>query len=317
MKTAIDGSREGAEQRFTSVSPIWFTGPLFRLYKAALTDPCNVYARQPRVRYREAVSILDEIVAHKRTEADRLAPYADPECPPAPRRSLLAALTDRSAGERRVALISEIKRRSPSRPLIRASFDPPAMAQAYAAGGAAALSVLTDDKYFGGALADLTAARAACNLPALRKDFIVDARQLPEAKQAGADAVLLIAACLTDAELADLRAKAKAWDLEVLLEVHDEAELARALALGFPLIGVNNRNLATFTVDLATTERLAGHIGSLPADRRPLLVSESGIATPADIRRVAAAGCRAVLVGESLLIQDDLAEAARNLLDLG
>jgi indole-3-glycerol phosphate synthase len=260
------------------------------------------------------VSILAEIIAHKRTEADRLGPYAEPDRPLAPRRSLLAALAGRSSGNRQVALISEIKRRSPSRPLIRAQFDPPAMARAYEAGGASALSVLTDEKYFGGTLTDLTAARAACDLPALRKDFIVDARQLPEAKLAGADAVLLIAACLSDAELADLQAKARTWDLEVLLEVHDEAELERALTVGFPLVGVNNRNLATFEVDLATTERLAKRLGDLPADRRPLLVSESGIATPDDIRRVAACGCQAVLVGESLLIQNDLAEAARKLL---
>ncbi|MBM3270690.1 MAG: indole-3-glycerol phosphate synthase TrpC [Candidatus Sericytochromatia bacterium] len=262
------------------------------------------------------MSILAEIVAHKRSEADRLpALSAVAALPGPPRRSMEAALRARSAGG--VAVIAEIKRRSPSRPLIRADFDPPAMARAYELGGAAALSVLTDERYFGGSLDDLTAARAACALPALRKDFIVDPRQVAEARQAGADAVLLIAACLSDADLAELRAEAERHDLEVLLEVHDEAEMDRALALGFPLIGINNRDLRSFTVDLATTERLAARLGSLPGSRRPLLVSESGIASGEDLRRVAAAGCQAVLVGEGLLRQADLAEAVRKLLGDG
>ena len=256
------------------------------------------------------MTILDEIVAHKRLEAADLARLEPPAYGMPARRSLGAAL--RLHGP--VALIAEIKRRSPSRPLIREAFDPAAMAQAYEAGGAAALSVLTDQKYFGGSLADLGEARGACSLPVLRKDFIVDERQVPEAKLAGADAILLIAACLDDGELRHLRDMAERWDLEVLVEVHDETELARVLALDFPLVGINNRDLKTFKVDLATTERLAAMLA--PQHRQPdrILVSESGIASAKDLRRLAACGCGAVLVGESLLGQEDLAAAARALL---
>jgi indole-3-glycerol phosphate synthase len=255
------------------------------------------------------VGILDEIVAHKRLEAGRLPPLTSPPDALAPRRTLAGAL--REAGP--VALIAEIKRRSPSRPLLRPDFDPAGMATAYASGGAAALSVVTDARYFGGALDHLDAARAACGLPLLRKDFILDPRQISEAKLAGADAVLLIAACLSDADLGMLASQAARWDLEVLVEVHDERELARAIALEFPLVGINNRDLGTFEVDLATTERLCRQIADRGAPRRPQIVSESGIATPADVRRLAACGCDAVLVGESLMTHADLAAATARL----
>jgi indole-3-glycerol phosphate synthase len=258
------------------------------------------------------VTILDEIVAHKRLEAAGLARLVPPAPGLPPRRSLLAALCAHAP----VALIAEIKRRSPSRPLIRETFEPESMARAYEAGGAAALSVLTDKTFFGGSLAHLEEARGACTLPVLRKDFIIDERQVAEAKLAGADAILLIAACLDDDLLHRLRDEAARWDLEVLVEVHDEGELARVLALDFPLIGVNNRDLKTFKVDLGTTERLAAGLARSGPDRHPhrILVSESGISSPADIRRLLESGCGAALVGEALLIQEDLTSATRTLL---
>lgn len=254
------------------------------------------------------VTILDEIVSHKRAEIVDL-PDPGPARALEPRRSLAAALKGRPP----VALIAEIKRRSPSRPLLRADFDPAAMAVAYAAGGACALSVLTDAHYFGGDLRHLRAAREACDLPILRKDFVVDRRQVAEAKRAGADAVLLIAAVLTDAEIVSLTDEAARWDLEVLLEVHDEAEVRRALALGAPMVGINNRDLRDFEVSLETTARL---MAGIPAATRPLVVSESGIKTPHDVARLAAWGCAGMLVGEALLVLPNLTLAARELLGL-
>lgn len=194
------------------------------------------------------------------------------------------------------AVIAEIKKASPSKGVLRASFDPARIAKDYAANAAAALSVLTDKTYFQGAGADLHKARFAASLPVLRKDFIVDAYQIYESRVLGADAILLIAAALDDAQMKEYEAIARSLRMAVLVEVHDAAELERALKLRTPLIGINNRNLSTFETTLDTTLTLAPEV---PADR--IVVSESGIASPDDVARLRAAGVRAFLVGEALM----------------
>ncbi len=252
---------------------------------------------------------LAEICATKRIEVAARKPLGLSHWPkPSPVRGFEAAL--RAKAETSLALIAEIKKASPSKGLIRADFDPAAHARAYQAGGATCLSVLTDAPYFQGHEDYLIAARAACDLPVIRKDFMVDPWQCAEARAMGADAILIIVAALDDAAMAEIEDAAVAEGLDVLVEVHDEAEMERALSrLKSKLIGVNNRNLKTFEVDLSTTERLAAMV---PDD--VLLVCESGISTHADCERMAKAGVRTFLVGESLMRQNDVEQATRKLL---
>ena len=267
------------------------------------------------------MTILDTIVQQKRTEIQCLPPreISSQDLQAAlqargDRRDFLAALAKPRSGP--IALIAEVKKASPSAGIIRPDFDPVRIAREYEAAGASCLSVLTDEKFFQGSLEYLRQIRQAVRLPLLRKDFIIDARQILEAVQYGADAILLIVAILSDAQLKELHTLATGAGLAALVEVHDEAELDRAVTVGAELIGVNNRDLKTFKVDLATTEHLAERLRALPgkATATPLLVAESGIHSRADVTRLMKCGAGAILVGESLMRQGNIGAKVQELL---
>ncbi|GGG22882.1 indole-3-glycerol phosphate synthase [Caldovatus sediminis] len=277
--------------------------PLLRAAPAEANERKTMPDTLARILADKQEEVRERMAATPLAEMEDLAAAAE-----APR-DFIGALCARVA-EMRVGLIAEIKRASPSGGLIRDPFDPAALARAYEAGGASCLSVLTDARYFQGAPEHLVAARAACALPVLRKDFLIHPWQVFESRAMGADCILLIMAALSDQQATELEAVARSLDMAVLAEVHDERELERALGLETRLIGINNRDLRTLTTDLAVTERLAPLV---PADRIP--VAESGIRTPDDVRRMAAVGARCLLVGEHLMRQPDVAAAARTLVE--
>ena len=266
------------------------------------------------------VNILDKIVKEKNHEVAKLparliaaGDLRDAMLEHGEQRDFLAALRQPRHGD--IALIAEVKKASPSAGVICQDFDPVRIAKEYEAAGASCLSVLTDEKFFQGSLEYLRQIRAAVKLPLLRKDFIIDERQILETIEWGADAILLIAAILTDAQLAKFHLLATEAGLAALVEVHDEAELERALKISPALIGVNNRDLKTFKVDLATTERLAAKLfPSLVTRHSSLLVAESGIHTRADVERLKKCGAGAILVGESLLRGGDIQSKVRELI---
>lgn len=255
---------------------------------------------------------LREILTHKKTEIARLLPRAEHLRAAALQRNDFRGFTAAvSRGPDELGLIAEVKKASPSVGAIVPNFDPVQIAKTYEWAGAHAVSVLTDERFFQGHLSFMTNVRAAITLPVLRKDFILHEAQIFEAICAGADAILLIVAALEQEELVALHQTARAWPLDVLVEVHTLAELDRALEAGAELIGINNRNLATFEIDLKTTEELAEEV---PAD--VVLVSESGIKTKTDARRAFAAGANAILVGETLMRAGDVPAAVEALLDV-
>jgi len=270
-------------------------------------------------------NILDTIVEQKKREVALLparliaaGDLRDAMLERGEQRDFTAALRNPSSHTlhtSRLALIAEVKKASPSAGIICKDFDPVRIAKQYEAAGADCLSVLTDEKFFQGSLDYLRQIRAAVKLPLLRKDFIIDERQILEAIEWGADAILLIVAILSDAQLQKFHALATEAGLAVLVEVHDEAELVRAQKIGAQLIGVNNRDLKTFKVDLATTERLAAKLFSSPVtSHSPLLVAESGIHTRADVERLQKCGAGAILVGESLVKHGNIGAKVKELL---
>ena len=259
------------------------------------------------------MDILDKIKAYKleevaaRQAARPLTDVEDAARAASPTRGFADRLVE--ASREGYGLIAEIKKASPSKGLIRADFDPAALADAYATGGATCLSVLTDTPSFQGADDYLIAARNACDLPVLRKDFMYDTYQVAEARAMGADCILIIMASVSDAQAIELEEAAIAWGMDVLIEVHDAPELERATALKSPLMGINNRNLKTFETTLDTTRTLSKLV---PADR--VIVCESGLTTPEELAEMAMYGARCFLIGESLMRQDDVAAATRTLI---